>query len=202
MAGLYFYYSTMNAGKSSSLLQSNYNYLERGMKTLVLKPGIDTREGKAVIRSRIGLEAECQLFQPDDDLFNLVKGATLTSWAARANGTNGDIHCVFIDEAQFMSDIQIKQLARVVDELDIPVLCYGLRTDFQGNLFPGSAALLGWANKLIELKTICWCGNKAHMVLRVDETGAVVKEGAQVQVGGNDSYVSVCRKHFTEGRPS
>lgn len=192
MAGLYFYYSTMNAGKSSSLLQSNYNYLERGMKTLVLKPGIDTRENKAVVRSRIGLETECILFGPHDNLFTFIN---------RLIGTD-DVACIFIDEAQFMSDIQIKQLARIVDELDIPVLCYGLRTDFQGNLFPGSAALLGWANKLIELKTICWCGSKAHMVLRLDETGEVVKEGAQVQVGGNDSYVSVCRKHFTEGRPS
>lgn len=192
MASLYFYYSTMNAGKSSTLLQSNYNYLERGMKTLVLKPGIDTREEKAVVRSRIGLEAECHLFSSTDNLYWYIN---------KLMAVTNSVDCVFIDEAQFMTKDQVGQLALVVDQMNIPVLCYGLRTDFQGELFPGSAALLGWANKLIELKTICWCGSKAQMVLRVDEKGGVVTEGAQVQVGGNDSYVSVCRKHFVQERP-
>lgn len=191
MASLYFYYSSMNAGKSIDLLRSNYNYLERGMKTLVLKPAIDTREETAVVRSRIGLEVECDLFKPDDNLWWVVN---------RALGITNQIHCIFIDEAQFLTPEQVNQLGHVTNELDIPVLCYGLRTDFQGNLFPGSAKLLGIADKLTELKTICWCGSKATMVLRMDEDGNVVRDGAQVQVGGNDTYVSVCRKHHADGR--
>ena len=181
----------MNAGKSIDLLRSNYNYLERGMKTLVLKPAIDTREETAVVRSRIGKEVECQLFQPHDNLWWVIN---------RALGVTNHINCIFIDEAQFMTPEQVNQLGRIVDELNIPVLCYGLRTDFQGNLFPGSNKLLAIADKLTELKTICWCGSKATMVLRMDEDGNVVRDGDQVQVGGNDTYVSVCRKHHFEGR--
>lgn len=190
MASLHFYYSTMNAGKSAALIQSNYNYIERGMKTLVLKPAIDTREGKAVIRSRTGSEVECVTFSPTDDLYTyVVKHRDQLKQGA-----------VFIDEAQFMTPEQVKQLAMVVDYLEIPVIAYGLRTDFQGKLFPGSAALFELANKLIQMKTICWCGKAATMVLRVDEKGYVVREGNQIQVGGNDSYISVCRNHFTLGK--
>lgn len=191
MASMHFYYSTMNAGKSLDLLRSNYNYLERGMKTYVLKPQIDTRESKEVIRSRCGLEAECELFKQDHDLFAMVSEYTLL---------NGDVHCVFIDEGQFMTEAQVIQLSLVVIKLDIPVVVYGLRSDFQGKLFPGSAALLVWANKLKEVKTICWCGSKATMVLRLDSAGEVVRVGAQVQIGGNDSYVSVCTRHFMDGK--
>lgn len=191
MASMHFYYSTMNAGKSLDLLRSNYNYLERGMKTYVLKPQIDTRESKEVIRSRCGLEAECELFKQDDDLFAMISEYTLL---------NGDVHCVFIDEGQFMTEAQVIQLTLVVIKLDIPVVVYGLRSDFQGKLFPGSAALLVWANKLKEVKTICWCGSKATMVLRLDSAGNVVRVGEQVQIGGNDSYVSVCTRHFMDGR--
>lgn len=191
MASLHYYYSTMNAGKSLDLLRSNYNYQERGMKTYILKPQIDTREEKEVIRSRTGLEAECELFGQDADLFSMISEYTLL---------NGDIKCVFIDEAQFMTEAQVIQLALVVHKLGIPVVTYGLRSDFQGKLFPGSAALLVWANKLTELKTICWCGSKATMVLRLDTAGKVVRIGEQVQIGGNDSYVSVCSRHFLDGQ--
>lgn len=191
MASLHFYFSTMNAGKSLDLLRSNYNYIERGMNTYILKPQIDTRETKQVIRSRTGMEAECELFKPDQNLFAMVSEYTLL---------NGDIHCVFIDEAQFMTEGQVKQLVNVVNKLHIPVVVYGLRSDFQGKLFPGSAALMVWANKMTELKTICWCGAKATMVLRLDTAGKVVREGAQIQIGGNDSYVSVCSTHFVEGQ--
>ncbi|QYN80137.1 thymidine kinase [Kosakonia phage Kc263] len=192
MASLHFYYSTMNAGKSAALIQSNYNYKERGMRTLVLKPAIDTREGRSVIRSRTGSEVECVTFGPGEDLYTyVVKHRDPVKPSA-----------VFIDEAQFMTAEQVKQLAMVVDYLEIPVIAYGLRTDFQGKLFPGSAALFELANKLIQLKTICWCGCAATMVLRVDDDGYVVREGNQVQVGGNDTYVSVCRNHFMLGKTS
>lgn len=191
MASLHFYYSTMNAGKSLDLLRSNYNYLERKMRTYVLKPQIDTRESKEVIRSRCGLEVECELFKQDHDLFAMISEYT---------GLNGDVHCVFIDEGQFMTEAQVIQLSMVAVKLHIPVVVYGLRSDFQGKLFPGSAALLVWANKLKELKTICWCGSKATMVLRLDSAGKVVRIGEQVQIGGNDSYVSVCTEHFMDGK--
>lgn len=191
MASLHFYYSTMNAGKSTDLLQSNYNYIERGMKTYVLKPAIDTREGKAVVRSRIGLEAECEMFTPEVNLYSLIE---------QRIKVEGKIHCVLIDEAQFMTREHIEQLSQVVDKLETPVVVYGLRSDFQGNLFPGSAALFALADKLYEVKTICWCGSKASMVLRTDESGKVIREGDQVYIGGNDSYISVCRKHHGEGK--
>ncbi|MEN8773426.1 MAG: thymidine kinase [Akkermansiaceae bacterium] len=188
MAKLYFYYSAMNAGKSTNLLQSSHNYQERGMNTLLLTPGIDQRAGLGRIASRIGLEAGAQTFHQDEDLHALVK----------VTEVDPPIACVLIDEAQFLTRLQVEQLAQVSDDLNIPVLCYGLRTDFQGNLFPGSAALLGWADNLTELKTICHCGCKATMNLRTDVKGNAIKEGSQVEIGGNERYVSMCRKHFRE----
>ncbi len=189
MAKLYFYYSAMNAGKSTVMLQSSYNYHERGMQTLVLTPAIDTRAGTGRVRSRIGLEAEANAFGAKDDLLALTKAAHAKQ----------KLSCVLVDEAQFLSRAQVDQLAEVVDGLGIPVLCYGLRTDFQGNLFPGSERLLGVADNLIEIKTICHCGRKATMVLRIDAEGRPVREGAQIEIGGNARYVSVCRRHFKEG---
>ncbi len=190
MAKLYFYYSSMNAGKSTMLLQSSYNYRERGMHTLLLVPAIDNRAGVGRIQSRIALAAEADAFAPADNLLERV----------RAEHAARPLACVLVDEAQFLSRDQARQLSDVVDALDIPVLCYGLRTDFQGNLFEGSAALLAWADTLTEIKTICHCGRKATMVLRLDAAGRAVREGAQIEIGGNDRYVSVCRRHFKEGR--
>jgi thymidine kinase len=186
MAKLYCYYSAMNAGKSTVLLQSSHNYQERGMNTLLLTPEIDQRAGIGKIASRIGLDAEAQTFNAEDELYTLVKSTQASP----------QIACVLIDEAQFLTRAQVEQLSQVTDELGIPVLCYGLRTDFQGNLFPGSAALLGWADNLIELKTICHCGRKATMNLRTDAEGNAIREGAQVEIGGNERYVAMCRKHF------
>ena len=188
MSKLYFYYSAMNAGKSTVLIQSSYNYRERGMRTLLFMPVIDTRAGTGRILSRIGLEAEAVALQPDDDLLAHVKA----SHAAQP------VACVLVDEAQFLSRRQVEQLTDVADLLRIPVLCYGLRTDFQAQLFPGSAALLALADNLIELKTICHCGRKATMNLRVGPDGRGVHEGAQVEIGGNDRYVAMCRRHFKE----
>lgn len=190
MAKVYFYYSAMNAGKSTLLLQSSYNYRERGMDTLLFTPRIDTRGAIGQIRSRIGLAAEAIAFAPDDNLLTRVQLESRTR----------DIACVLVDEAQFLRQNQVLQLTEVADALDIPVLCYGLRTDFQGNLFEGSASLLGLADDLIEIKTICHCGRKATMVLRTDSDGRAVREGAQIEIGGNDRYVSVCRRHFKEGQ--
>ena len=189
MAKLYFYYSSMNAGKSTVLLQSSYNYRERGMHTLMFTPAVDDRAGVGRIQSRIGLAADAEAFGPADDLLARV----------RAEHAVRPLACVLVDEAQFLSREQARQLSDVVDVLDIPVLCYGLRTDFQGNLFAGSAALLAWADTLTEIKTICHCGRKATMVLRVDAAGRVVREGAQIEIGGNARYVSVCRRHFKDG---
>lgn len=188
MAKLYFYYSAMNAGKSTSLLQSSFNYRERGMRTLLFIPSIDTRDGLGRITSRIGLKADAAPLGADDDLFERV----------RAEHAADPVSCVFVDEAQFLSDKQIWQAAAIVDDLDVPVLCYGLRTDFQGKLFPGSAALLGVADVLTELKTICQCGRKATMNLRVTPDGKAVREGQQVEIGGNDRYVAMCRRCFRE----
>ena len=189
MAKLYFYYSTMNAGKSTMLLQASYNYQERGMHTFLLAPAIDDRDGEKTVSSRIGLTAPATPFHTTDNLFREVHSLQETT----------PIDCVFVDEAQFLTEAQVKQLSDIADELGIPVLCYGLRTDFQGKLFTGSQQLLAWADELIEIKTICHCGRKANMVLRIDGTGQVVKEGAQIKIGGNDSYVSVCRRHFKSG---
>ena len=189
MAKLYFYYSAMNAGKSTILLQSSYNYRERGMNTLILLPEIDTRVKAGRVTSRIGIEAEASTFNTADNLFAL---------AAREHESR-TVHCVLVDEAQFLTRNQVRQLSDVCDKLDIPVLAYGLRTDFQGNLFEGSEILLAWADSLIEIKTICHCGSKATMVLRIDAKGNAVKDGRQVQIGGNDRYLSVCRRHFKDG---
>lgn len=188
MAKLYFYYSTMNAGKSTTLLQSSFNYEERGMRTLLLTAAFDDRYGIGKIASRIGLEAEANLFSDTTDLLKLVE-ETLE---------NRQVDCVMVDESQFLSRDQVFQLSEVADKLKIPVLCYGLRTDFQGNLFEGSKHLLAWADELKELKTICFCGSKATMVIRVDENGDPIREGAQKEIGGNDKYVALCRKHFKE----
>ena len=188
MAKLYFYYSAMNAGKSTVLLQSSHNYHERGMETLLLTPVINHRDGEGKITSRIGLTKDAKSFKQEDDLYLLVN----------STHEQAPIACVLIDEAQFLNRPQVEQLAKVTDKTGIPVLCYGLRTDFQGNLFPGSAALLGWADNLIELKTICQCGRKATMNLRTDAEGNPIKEGEQVEIGGNERYVAMCRKCFVE----
>ncbi len=176
----------MNAGKTTTLLQSAYNYRERRMNTLVLKPSIDDRHTAAVVRSRIGLEANAVCFQKDDDLLELTE--------ERHQKT--PLSCLLLDEAQFLTKSQVFALGEVVDKLGIPVLAYGLRTDFKGELFEGSLHLLAWADELLEIKTVCHCGKKANMVLRLDENGTPLKSGEQIQIGGNDSYVSVCRKHF------
>lgn len=188
MAKVYFYYAAMNAGKSTVLLQASYNYRERGMRTLLFTPAIDTRYGTGRIESRIGLRSGATPLGTGDNIFNRVK----------SEHTAQAVACVLVDESQFLSTEQVWQLSEVADTLDIPVLCYGLRTDFQGKLFPGSAALLGIADDLTELKTICFCGRKATMNLRVDAEGRGVREGAQVEIGGNDRYVAVCRRHFKE----
>jgi thymidine kinase len=188
MAQMYFYYSAMNAGKSTTLLQSAFNYQERGMNPLIFTAAIDDRFGVGKVSSRIGLQAEAQLFNAETNLFEEIKA--LHNQEAR--------HCILIDECQFLSKEQVYQLTEVVDKLHIPALCYGLRTDFQGELFEGSKHLLAWADKLIELKTICHCGRKANMVIRTDEHGKPIAEGDQVAIGGNDKYVSVCREHYKE----
>jgi len=187
MAKLYFYYASMNAGKSTTLLQADFNYRERGMATMLWTAALDDRTGHA-IESRIGLGAEAHRFVPDTDLFAAIGSAHVATPLA----------CVLVDEAQFLSREQVWQLARLADESGIPVLCYGLRTDFQGELFPGSATLLGIADALVELKAVCHCGRKATMNLRVDAAGSAVHDGAQTEIGGNDRYVAMCRKHFTQ----
>jgi len=186
MAKLYFYYSTMNAGKTTALLQSAHNYRERGMRPLLFTPALDDRAGRGVIRSRVGLEAEALTFEPDQDLLEMVR----TSLA------DGPIACVLIDEAQFLSREQVFELTEIVDDLRIPVLAFGLRTDFRGELFPGSQWLMAWADELKELKTICHTGKKATMVVRVDQHGRALTEGAQVQIGGNERYIPVSRAEF------
>ncbi len=189
MAKLYFYYSAMNAGKSTTLLQASYNYRERGMHTLVLTPELDSRFGIGKVASRIGLEADAVTFQSHSNLRSLCEREYFAQ----------PLHCIFVDEAQFLTRQQVQQLTDVVDDLDIPVLAYGLRTDFLGTLFEGSQYLLAWADSLQEIKTICHCGRKANMVLRIDAHGNAIKEGEQIKVGGNETYVSVCRQHFKEG---
>ena len=186
MAKLYFYYSAMNAGKTTALLQSAHNYRERGMNPLLFTPRLDDRYKVGVIRSRIGLEAPAVVFDRGDELYQLVQDRL----------ADDNVHCVLVDEAQFLTRDQVFQLTEVVDRLDIPVLAFGLRTDFQGELFEGSRYLLAWADQLEELKTICHTGKKATMVLRVDERGYALREGSQVEIGGNERYVSVSRKEF------
>lgn len=187
MAKLYFYYSAMNAGKTTTLLQSAHNYRERGMRTLILTPKLDDRYGQGVVQSRIGLKSSGMIFERDDDLLAMVQADI------RANGP---LHCVLTDESQFLSKAQVWQLTEVVDQLNIPLLAYGLRTDFQGELFEGSQYLLAWADSITEIKTICHSGRKATMVVRVDEQGRAVTQGAQVEIGGNERYVSVSRAEF------
>jgi thymidine kinase len=186
MAKLYFYYASMNAGKSTTLLQADFNYRERGMETMLWTAEIDDRHGPGKITSRIGLATDANKFTPDMDLFKAVS----------AENDRRSLACVMVDEAQFLSHDQVWQLAGIADEAGIPVLCYGLRTDFQGALFPGSAALLGIADALIELKAVCECGRKATMNLRVDAAGNPMHHGDQTEIGGNDRYLALCRKHF------
>ena len=188
MAKLYFHYSTMNAGKSTLLLQASYNYIERGMQTYLLTANFDDRAGKGRIASRIGIAAEADTWATATDLFAMIETRL----------AEGPCACVLVDEAQWLSREQVWQLARAVDDLGVPVMAYGLRVDFQGELFPGSAALLALADDLREVRTICHCGRKATMVIRTDSDGRAVTEGAQVEVGGNDRYVSLCRRHFRE----
>ena len=190
MAKLYFYYASMNAGKSSTLLQADFNYRERGMATMLWTAALDVRPSFGAIASRIGLNADAHRYQADTDLHAAI--------AAHHGET--PLACVLVDEAQFLSPAQVWQLAEVADSGGIPVLCYGLRTDFQGELFPGSAALLGIADALVELKAVCHCGRKATMNLRVDAAGRAVLAGAQTEIGGDDLYVALCRRHFTEAR--
>lgn len=187
MAKLYFYYSAMNAGKTTTLLQSAYNYHERGLRTLIFTPRLDNRVGEGIIASRIGLQARGIIFECGDDLQKIV----CSDIADR-----GKLDCVLVDEAQFLSKAQVWQLGELVDAMNIPVLAYGLRTDFRGELFEGSQYLLAWADNLIEIKTICHTGKKATMVVRVDENGRAVTHGPQVEIGGNERYISVSRAEF------
>ncbi len=188
MAKLYFNYAAMNAGKSTTLLQASFNYRERGMHTFEFTAEIDNRADSGAIASRIGLKQEAHAFRADTDLLEVIHGEL----------QNQKINCVFLDEAQFLNAKQVMQLARIVDELNIPVICYGLRTDFRGQLFEGSARLLAIADELRELKTICQCGKKAVMNLRIDKQGNAVKAGEKIEIGGNDRYTALCRKHFYE----
>ncbi|WP_432254696.1 thymidine kinase [Limimaricola sp. AA108-03] len=187
MAKLYFNYSTMNAGKSTVLLQAAHNYAERGMQTYLLTARFDNRSGEGFIKSRIGIGSRADTFDAGDDLFEKIRARLETPCA-----------CVFVDEAQFLSPDQVWQLARAVDDLKVPVMCYGLRVDFLGHLFPGSATLLALADEMREVRTICHCGRKATMVVRKDAEGRVAMAGDQVEIGGNDRYVSLCRRHFRE----
>lgn len=187
MAKLYFHYSTMNAGKSTLLLQASYNYRERGMNTYLLTYAFDTRAGEGVIGSRIGISAPADTFSEGDDLFEKIREKMAD-----------EIACVFLDEAQFLTESQVWQLARAVDDLHVPVMCYGLRVDFQGKLFPGSAALLALSDEMREARTICFCGKKATMVVRKDEQGNVLTSGEQIAIGGNERYVPLCRRHWRE----
>lgn len=188
MAQLYFYYSAMNAGKSTSLLQSAYNYRERGMNVVIFTAAIDDRYEVGKVSSRIGLQASAELYRSEDNIYQSIFN----------HHRHQPLDCIFIDEAQFLTKEQVRQLVEVVDELDIPVLAYGLRTDFLGETFEGSHYLLAWADKLAELKTVCHCGRKASFVVRLDDEGKAVTAGDQVQIGGNDRYESMCRKHFKQ----
>ncbi len=188
VAQLYFYYSAMNAGKSTSLLQSAHNYREQGMSVMLFTAAIDDRYGKGIIKSRIGLSEEATMFDDQTDFINVIT----------ANHNKQPMACVLVDEAQFLSAEQVDQLAHIVDTLDLPVLCYGIRTDFQGQLFSGSARLLAIADKLFELKTVCSCGRKATMTVRLDANGQAILAGAQVEIGGNERYESKCRRHHQE----
>lgn len=189
MASLYFKYAAMNSGKSTQLLQAHYNYVERGMNPVAMTAQIDDRHGTGKITARIGLDLNAETFGKETDIFAHIS----------AMNAQKKIDALLVDEAQFMNEDQILQCAKIVDDLGIPVMCYGLKTDFMGHLFPGSEALLRYADNLEEIKTICWCGKKATQTARVTEKGDVVRAGAQVQIGGNDMYMSLCRKHFIRG---
>ena len=186
MAKLYFHFSTMNAGKSTLLLQASHNYREGGMATYLITAQFDNRAGMGRIASRIGIGEAADTFAPGEDMFEKI----------RSRLAQGPVACVFVDEAQFLSKDQVWQLARAVDDLKVPVMCYGLRVDFQGNLFPGSAALLAWADEMREVRTICHCGKKATMVIRRGPDGQALTAGEQVVIGGNETYVSLCRRHW------
>ena len=188
MAKLYFHYSTMNAGKSTVLLQAAHNYRERGMVPYLLPARFDDRAGAGQIASRIGIAQEADMFALDTNMFAMIKDRM----------SAGPVACVFVDEAQFLTEEQVWQLARVVDDLGTPVMCFGLRVDFRGSLFPGSATLLALADEMREVRTICHCGKKATMVVRLDADGNALRDGAQVQIGGNETYVSLCRRHWRE----
>jgi len=186
MAKLYFYYSAMNAGKSTTLLQSSFNYRERGMDTMLFTAAFDDRADQGVISSRLGIDTQAAMFSEEVDMFDAVQAEV----AKRA------LHCILVDEAQFLTKAHVFQLANVADKLKLPVLCYGLRTDFQANLFEGSKWLLAIADELVELKTICTCGSKATMNLRIDADGKAVMHGESIEIGGNERYIALCRKHF------
>ena len=188
MAKLYFNYSSMNAGKSTMLLQANHNYIERGMKPRIYTSDLDNRFGNGEIVSRIGLKSKSNIFTSKTDIYKDISNVS----------THSNVDCVLIDEAQFLTQNQVIQLGKIVDELNIPVLTFGIRTDFQGNLFEGSKYLLAWADNLKEIKTVCHCGRKATMVLRLNDRGEVLSDGTQIEIGGEEKYVSVCRKHFIE----
>jgi len=189
MASLYFKYAAMNSGKSTQLLQAHYNYAERGMNPLALTAGIDVRSGKGFISSRLGIRSAADTFEKSTDIYAQIEALHRVK----------PVDAVFIDEAQFMTRLQVFQCARIVDALDIPVLCYGLKTDFMGKLFEGSEALLCLADNIEEIKALCWCGRKATMTARVAADGQIVREGSQIAIGGNDMYTSLCRKHFMSG---
>lgn len=189
MAKLYFRYGAMGASKTAQALMTAYNYHERGQKSIILKPSIDTREGSKVIKSRCGLESEVTLVNKDTDIFSLISLMFLHE---------SKLNCVIVDEAQFLTKDNIEQLCQIVDDLGIPVICYGLRADFRGNLFEGSQWLMTWADTIEEIKTICWCGKKAIFNARLLD-GKIVKNGDQIQIGGNESYMSLCRKHWKTG---
>lgn len=193
MAKLHFYYSAMNAGKSTVLLQSSHNYNERGMDTLLFVPSIDNRFGVGKVTTRLGLQKQAIALDPEQDVFQYVKAAV---------AENSNIKCILVDEAHFLSKKQVHQLTCITDELNIPVLAYGLRTDFQAEPFEGSLYLLALADQLIEIKTICHCGKKAIMNMRIDQSGRAVREGSQIEIGGNERYISTCRKHFRLGQSS
>jgi len=200
MASLYFHYSTMNAGKSTHALTTAFNYKERNMRTLLVKPAVDSRE-QGVIASRIGISETCCLVEPHEMISHLLTPQTkLYGVLEQHKHFDFKIDCVIVDEAQFLTAEQVYDLTKITDLYNIPVMCYGLRTDFQGKMFEGSKALFELADKLVEIKTICWCGKKATMVVRTDSNGDVIRDGEQVVIGGNECYISLCRKHFKSGQ--